>query len=126
MTVMSKELTWFAGEVTRLAAVIGAPPGPLPTYGRTADFARPHIEFGGAQWHYVVVERGEELERNSSADAQEILCCVFEGVTFSMACDDELRHRRRGQDPRRQLFDVQLGLLGQLSPDWQRRTRARL
>jgi hypothetical protein len=120
------ELERLRSEVTRLASLIGAPERYLPTYGRSEDGARPHVEFGGGQFHYVVVERGTELRRESSADANEILYHVFEGVTFSMACHYELRHRRPSEDFRRQLFDVQLQLLGQLSADWQRRTRARL
>jgi hypothetical protein len=120
------ELETFRSEVTRLAAIIGAPPNYLPTYGHSEDGARPHIEFAGSQFHYVVVERGVELERLFSPKAADILYHVFEGVTFSMACAYELRHRRPGEDSRRQLFDVQLELLGKLSADWQRRSRARL
>jgi hypothetical protein len=120
------ELGQFQREVERLAARIGAPAASLPTYGKTEDFARPHIEYAGGQYYYVVVERGEELERYSSSEPDEILCHVFDGVTFSMACTYEARHRRRGEDPRRQMFEVQSRLLGELSPKWQRRVRTRL
>jgi len=120
------DLGWFADEVTRLAAAIGAPTGYLPTYGHSEDFARPHIEFDGAQFHFVVVERGQELERVSSPDPQEIVYRVFEAVTFSMASDYEVRHRRPWRDTRRLLFDKQLELMGKLSPEWKMRTQARL
>ena len=43
-----------------------------------------------------------------------------------MACHHEVRHRRRKEDPRRQMFDTQLNLLGNLSDHWRDRTRARL
>ncbi|HEY2589451.1 MAG TPA: Imm63 family immunity protein [Tepidisphaeraceae bacterium] len=122
----SPELQQFQSEVERLAAVIGAPASLLPTYGRSEDFARPHIEFLGGQFHFVVEERGVQLQRESSPNPDDILYSVFEGITFSMAGDYEVRHRRPSEDSRRQLFDVQLQLLGKLSGDWQQRRRAHL
>lgn len=122
----SYDLKWFESEVIRLAAIIAAPAKLLPTFGRSEDGARPNIKFDGVQFHFVVEERGQELERKSSPDPQEILYRAFEAVTFSMACAYEVRHRIAGQDFRRQLFAVQLDLLGKLSPQWQQRTRARL
>lgn len=124
--VFTKELRAFLGQVDRLAERIDAPEALLPTYGVSEDGARPHIEYADGQYHYVVVERGNELTRHSSADIDEILFRVFEGVTFSMACDHEKRHRRRGEDSRRQLFETQLALLAELNPAWRDRTQARL
>lgn len=121
-----RDLKWFADEVNRLAATIGAPPGYLPTYGKTEDGARPHIEFDGQRFHYVVIERGQVLEQRSSDDPQPILYRVFEDVTFTMACDHERANRRPDQDPRRQMFDAQVQLMGRLSADWRQRTRTRL
>src|SRR3954464_13794212 len=92
--MITTKLNQFRNEVNRLATAVGAPAMYLPTYGHSEDFARPHIEFSDGRYHYVVVERGCELRRDSSPDANEILYCVFEGVTFSMACDYEVRHRR--------------------------------
>jgi len=43
---------------------------------------------------------------------------VFEGVTFSMACDFELKHRKTNQDFRRQLFSKQEELLGTDDQKW--------
>jgi len=84
-------------------------------------------------WHLALwprkdgdFERGQELERRSSSDAQEILYRVFESVTFAMANAYELRNRRAGEDNRRQLFSVQLELFGKLSAAWRQRTRVRL
>ena len=118
---MTPELEQFRLEVDRRAAIIDALPELLPTYGRTEDGARPHIEFADGQWHYVVVERGVENERRSSPEIDPILYRVFHGVTFSMASGRAGRQRRAGQDWRRQLFAIQLDLLGRLSPKWQAR-----
>jgi hypothetical protein len=118
------DLSWFAREVSLRASTIGAPASYLPTFGHSEDFARPHIEYDGVQFHFVVVERGREIERVSSPDPDVILYKVFEAVTFSMAGDYEVRHRRINEDTRRQLFETQLKLLGRLSDAWQRRAAA--
>src|SRR5688572_25731118 len=109
-----------------LAKAIGAPAKSLPTFGSSEDFARPHIEAIGECSHYVVVERGQELDRKSFTDDAALLEQVFDGVTFEMACDFELRNRRANEDSRRQLFAKKLELLGRLNPEWANRERARL
>jgi Immunity protein 63 len=47
-------------------------------------------------------------------------------VHFSMACDDERRHRVAGQDFRRLLFSKQIQLLEALSHDWATRKASEL
>jgi len=93
----------------------------LPTYGHTEDFARPHIEVDSRGYHFVVVERGEELSRFTTRDLDDLLYQIFETTTFSLACDYELAHRIETQDCRRLSFQRQLELLSQLSEHWGRR-----
>jgi hypothetical protein len=113
-------------EVDRRAAIIGAEGAhALPTYGRSEDFARPHIELDSCGYHFVVVERGQELERFTSRDLDEILFQVFETVTFSLASEYELAHRVQGQDFRRLLFQRQVELLSRISELWGQREAAR-
>lgn len=107
-------------QVEALAARIDAPPHLLPTYGRSDDGARPHLEIDD-RYHFVVVERGQELERRSTDDLDELLYWVMGTTTFSMACAHELRHRREGVDFRRLLFAKQVEWLRRLSPDWAER-----
>ena len=114
-------LSEIEAEVNRRAAKVGATGYVLPTYGRTEDGARPHIESDSRGYHYVVVERGQELRRDTTSDLDELLYQVFESVTFSLACDYEGRHRVAGQDSRRLLFARQLQLLSMLSPAWAER-----
>jgi hypothetical protein len=52
-----------SSEIDDLAQRIGASGLILPTYGRSEDFARPYIEVDDSGYHYVVVERGQEMER---------------------------------------------------------------
>lgn len=112
------ELTQIKSEVENLAAKIKASGSILPTYGRSEDFARPHIEVDARGYHFVVVERGQELERHTTHNLDELLYRIFEGVFFSLATQFELAHRVQAQDFRRVLFRHQIELLSKLSPNW--------
>ena len=114
---LTESLESVRARVEALAARIGAPANLLPTWGRTEDFARPHVEVDD-RYHFVVVERGEELERISTRDLGELLYQVFQSVTFTLAWDHELAHRRPGPDPRRLAFRRQEELMAALEPAW--------
>jgi hypothetical protein len=105
------------------ASKIMAPGELLPTYGRSEDMARPHVEVEGDQLFLVVRERGQEQERRSTGDLDQLLYWIFEGVTFSMAAEWELAHRDEQQDFRRLLFQKQIELLHDLDPAWAERLR---
>ena len=116
-----KNLPEIEAEVSRLAATVGASGYVLPTFGHSQDGARPHIEADSRGYHYVVVERGEELRRDTTRDLNELLYHIFESVTFTLACDYERAHRIVGEDCRRQLFARQVELLSSLSQTWAER-----
>jgi len=80
----------------------------------------PYIEISDA-YHFVVEERGLELERRKTSDLDELLYWVFDGVTFTVASSFELRNRRPNEDSRRQLFAKQEELLNLASEAWGRR-----
>jgi hypothetical protein len=112
-------------EIGRRAALIGATGHhSLPTYGRSEDGARPHIEVDAAGYHFVVVERGREQSRLTMRDFDELLYATFQLVTSSLAYAFELEHRIEAQDSRRLAFRRQIELLSRLSPSWAER-RAR-
>lgn len=105
--------------VRDLAARIGAPRQLLPTFGCSEDGARPHVEVGReGLLHYVVVERGQELDRQTVVELDELLWHIFKHVTFSLACEFELKHRVAFRDCRRLIFAKQVELLGVLSAEW--------
>jgi hypothetical protein len=104
--------------VNSLAERIGAPATILPTYGRTDDGARPHVEIRDGELFYVIVERGEELKRVRTVEIDHLLYLIFSDVTFSMAVKFEYKHRNALQDFRRILFAKQEELLGLLNPAW--------
>jgi hypothetical protein len=105
-------------EVIELAEKINSPSSLLPTFGRTEDGARPHIEFDNRGFHYVVVERGNELERRTSSVKDQLIYWIFSSVTFSMACEYELHNRVPNQDFRRLLFKKQIELMRQVRPEF--------
>jgi Immunity protein 63 len=109
-------------EVDQRAAIIGASgDSSLPTYGRTDDSGRGHLEVDQLSYHYVIAERGQENSRVSTTDLDAVLYLVFQAVTFSIAMKYEVKHRIRTQDCRRILFKHQIELLSKLSEAWSRR-----
>jgi hypothetical protein len=111
-------LAEIRAEIERRAALIGAPAKDLPTYGRTEDFARPHVEADSRGYHYVVVERGVELKRVTTRELEELLYQVFRSVTSYLA---GIGPRVKGEDVRRQMFRRQIEMLGRLDAKWAER-----
>jgi hypothetical protein len=91
----------------------------LPTYRYSEGWtARPHIEIDKGGFHYVIMERGNELKRITTGDADDLLCHVFFDVSLVLASEYELSHRLEGQDGRRVLFEKQVQILAGLSKRW--------
>ncbi len=117
-------LTNVQKQVNMLGTRINAPQTLHPTYGRSADGARPHIEVDSTgTFHFVVAERGQELERQTTAVLDDLLFWIFDTVTFSMACAFDVKNRNHAQDFRRILFSKQEELLGCIDPNWQEKKR---
>jgi hypothetical protein len=110
-------LNTLRSRVDQLAAKINAPAAYLPTYGQSRHDGSHHLEVD-RMYHWVVCERGSEIQRRSTSDLDELLFWVFSAITFSMAVDFEVAHRHSGEDFRRQLFWKQKELLATLFPSW--------
>lgn len=93
----------------------------FPYRTRPAHDGSPHVEVSGDLYHYVVTERGTELDRRTTRDADQLMFWLLAGVTFSLACEFELAHRVAGQDFRRVQFAKQIELLAGLDPAWGQR-----
>lgn len=78
----------------------------------------PHIERVGDAYAYIVSERGSELQRRITRDPEELLYWLVSNLTWDMANEYELSHRREHVDPRRLLFEKHLALLAQANPQW--------
>jgi hypothetical protein len=113
-------------QVEKRAPLIGAEHDDLPTYGSSRDFGYPHIEVDESHYHWVVVERGQELERRTYTELDDLLFTVFASATHSIASRWELAHRASNQDSRRLLFQRQIELLTRLDPAWAARQREHL
>ncbi len=118
-------LAEIEAEMRRLLPVVEADEELLPTFGRSADVARPHVEVNARGYHWVVVERGQELERFTTRALDALLEKHFEGVTFEIASRYEQANRVPMRDSRRTLFAKQEELLARLSPAWAAREAAR-
>jgi len=120
------DLNQIEKTVQELAKKIGAPQELLPTFGVSRDFGYPHIEADVTGYHYVVVERGTEWERRSSRQLSDLYYWIFEGITFSMAGDFELKHRIANQDPRKLIFEKQIELLSKIDIDFANRVKKKI
>jgi len=109
--------------VKALGSLLGTPVSLLPTFGHTEDYARPEVRVDAVGYHFVVIERGQEIQHQVFRQLEELLFVVFEAVTFAMACDYELAHRVAGQDSRILLFAKQVELLTRLDSSWAERQR---
>jgi hypothetical protein len=119
-----KTLTEIQNSVSELAEKINAPTYLLPTFGSPIGDATPNIEVDNLGLYYFVIsERGTEYERKTTSDLNDLMYWIFSGVTFSMACDYELKNRIEDKDSRRIIFAKQKELLGLLNKDWEERER---
>ncbi len=94
---------------------IGANLDSYVTFGTSRDFGYPHIEVDSYGYHFVVVERGQELERRITDDIDELIYLILDVVTSSMAWDYEVENRIEDQDSRKLAFTKQLELMNKIS-----------
>lgn len=113
-------------KVEKYAITISAPGYLLPSYGYSEHDSLPFIEIAnGNQLYYVVIERGQEIKRVTAKDLDDLLYMAFDDITFTMATQYEMRHRKENEDFRIQLFSYQEALLGMINKNWQSRNRER-
>ncbi len=86
----------------------------------------PHIEIVGGRYHYVVTERGRELERRVTESLDRVLYWLVSDLVFDLAVKYELEHRIPGRDSRRLVFAREIELLEKLNPEWAERTRQKI
>lgn len=107
-----------------MAQSINAPTYLLPTFSSPIGDATPNIEIDSlGLYNYVISERGEEYERKITSDLNDLLYWIFASVTFSMACDYELKNRIEEKDCRRIMFVKQEELLGLLNENWKEKEK---
>ncbi|MEW6982123.1 Imm63 family immunity protein [Colwelliaceae bacterium 6471] len=92
------QLSEIRVKVEKLGKLIGANQHQLPTYGKSRDFGYSHVEVDKLSYHLVTVERGQELERRSTAEFDELLYYIFLDATSDIAGNFELKNRIEDQD----------------------------
>ncbi|GAB2024489.1 Imm63 family immunity protein [Lactovum odontotermitis] len=75
-------------------------------------------------YHYVVMERGKEVESYSSGIVDEVLYFVFKDITRSLAIKYESEHSVPNQDFRKIMFQRQLELLSEINPDYEEKQKS--
>jgi hypothetical protein len=104
----------------RHASQLGTPTA-LPTVRQDSGAA--HVEYRDGAYHYVVTERGTELERRVATDANELLYWLLSDAAFGLATAHAARERGAGRSFRRALFAKEIELLERLDPAWATRKR---
>jgi len=121
-----RQFSEIQNEVQKLAKVIGASQDQLPTYGETRDLGYAHIEVDDLHYHYIYVERGQELERKSTQNFDELLYFIFFDATHNIAINYELSNRIENKDSRRIWFAKQIELMYSLSPEFGSKVEAHI
>lgn len=115
---MKTTLTEVQKLIDKLAEQIQIPQYLLPTYENNIVEGT-HVELDrSGLLYYFATERGKENFRYLAKDVDDLLYKIFEGATLMMASNYELKHRVKGQDTRRIMFDEQRRLLGVLNEQW--------
>lgn len=83
----------------------------------------PHVEQVAGALHYVVTERGRELQRRVAASEDELLYWLLLDVVRGIAMHVEAPRRRRGEDGRRRYFAREVELLSRLHSEWAARRK---
>lgn len=79
------------------------------------------IYVSNSKYYYVIMERGKINKKYESENLDHILYPLFESITFSLACDYELKHRRDDEDSRKQIWEKQLKLLGKIDARFEKK-----
>jgi hypothetical protein len=114
---MQRRIDVLEDQYRAFAARIDAPKQLVQFHEVPTNLGAAHVELAGSHLYYVVTERGIEFERRHTEDPDKLLYWLISDLTFQMACDYELKHRKEGEDFRRQLFTKQLELLGHLKKE---------
>ena len=101
----------LAKEYDRLCQRVKPSEFPYTFLTERQDVGSPHVELTDGEYHYIVTERGLDLERKSTADIKEILYWMLYDLTFWMGVRFEFKNRIEGPDCRRVIFAHQLELM---------------
>lgn len=105
---MIDELKLLQSEYDALCQLIEPSDLPYTFDTERRDVGSSHVEYSDGEFHYIVTERGLDLESRSTADRSEILYWMIYDLTFWMGVAFEFKHRVEGPDARRVIFSYWL------------------
>jgi hypothetical protein len=108
---MIDELRSLQSEYNALCQRVEPSGGEYTFLTEREDVGVPHVEFIDGKYHYIVTERGLDLETRSTADRSEILYWMLYDLTFWMGVAYEFKNRVDGPDVRRVIFAHWLDLM---------------
>ncbi|MBP7415623.1 MAG: hypothetical protein KA831_03135 [Pyrinomonadaceae bacterium] len=108
---MIDELKSLQSEYNALCQRVEPSGGEYTFLTEREDVGVPHVEFTNGEYHYIVTERGLDLESRSTADRYEILYWMLYDLTFWMGVAYEFKNRIDGPDVRRVIFARWLDLM---------------
>ena len=97
--------------------------GDYPFPSKRNSWAAPYIEVQGDEYHYVASERGSEVMRAKTLEADEINFWISCDYTRWIASRYELQHRLSSEDSRRQWMGLHVQLLARVNPKWAQRVK---
>jgi hypothetical protein len=116
-----KSMSAIKSRYHSIARQLGAPTAHVHFATTPQHDGSPHVERAGDGFRYLVTERGQELERRTTSDPDELLYWLVSDLTWAMASDYELAHRDTNRDFRRLLFTKHLELLAEVNSGWSQR-----
>jgi hypothetical protein len=119
-----RSLSSLKSSYAAIAKRLHAPPEFIRFAETPQHDGSPHIESNGNTFAYVITERGEEYERNTTMNEDDILYWLVRDLTREMASRFELAHRKPNVDSRRLSFQKHLELLGTIDQRWETRLHA--
>lgn len=72
-------------------------------------------------YHYCYTERGEVSMHKITKDFFELSYWIFNDQVFNMALSYEIKHRIKGKDPRRLIFDKELQLFEAIGENYKKK-----
>lgn len=123
---MNDELDLLSAEYDRLSQRINLFDGVYSFQTERSDDGSPHVEFRDGKYHYIVTERGLDLESRSTPDVREIVYWLLYDVTFWMGVEFEFKNRIETQDCRRMIFAHQLELMLKADAEFAKRLEAHI
>lgn len=109
-----------------LSAQLGAPRIIWPEIdGKTHEGRLGVLRSVFGEYSIVYAERGVDRVELKTRSEDEVLEHLISNLAWTLAVDHEMKHRRVGEEARRQIFELHAAMLDKVDPAWAERARHR-